>query len=142
VYLPDSTRAYAILPDGRQVELVKASNGYWGGNYDIPADAPEGEYQIKVVSEDAAGEHQQVLTYKVDRTPPTGTLKMEDGFLVLTSEKNLAKAVAVFGDGTEETMVETDPGTYKIPLQGRRVVKVVMIDRAHNVAEVQWSLTP
>jgi Vault protein inter-alpha-trypsin domain len=142
VYLPDAKRAYAILPDGRQVELVKASNGYWGGNYDIPADAPEGEYQIKVVSVDTAGEHQQVLTYQVDRTPPTGTLKMDDGFLVLTSEKNLAKAVAVFGDGTEESMVETDPGIYKIPLEGRRVVKVVMIDRAHNVAEVQWSLTP
>jgi hypothetical protein len=140
VYQPDAERVYAILPDGRQFDLVKDSAGYWGGNYDIPADAPEGNYDIKVVSVDRSGqESNQTVSYQVDRTAPTGTLKMEDGYLVLTAEPGLSKVIAVFGDGTEEKMVEVTPGVYKIPAGAKRVVKVMLMDKAHNISELQWS---
>lgn len=140
VFQPDADRVYAVLPDGRSFDLVKDSRGYWGGNYDIPADAPEGMYDVKVFTLDRAGqETMQTVSYQVDRTAPVGTLKSEEGFLVLNSEAGLAKVVVVFGDGSEETMVETSPGIYKLPLGTRRVVKVVLMDKAHNLSELQWS---
>ena len=140
VYNPTSQRVYAVMPDGQRFDLTKDHSGYWGGNFDIPANAPEGTYDIKVVSVDRNGqESTRTLSYQVDRTPPTGTLKMEDGFLVLSSEKNLARAVVVFGDGSEENMVEVSPGVYKLPVGLKRVVKVELIDQAHNITELPWS---
>jgi len=140
VFLPGAKRVYAVLPDGRSFELVKANDGYWGGNYDIPADAPEGDYKVTVHAVDGSGhETEQAVSYQVDRTAPTGVLKVENGFLVLTPSKKLAKVIVVFGDGTEERMVEMTPGVYKLPLGAKRVVKVVMIDLAHNVSELPWS---
>jgi hypothetical protein len=140
VYGPTADRVYAVLPDGRSFDLVKDSEGYWGGNYDIPANAPEGTYNVRVISVDRAGqESTQNVSYQVDRTAPKGTLKVEDGFLVLTSEPGLAKVVVVFGDGTEENMLETTPGVYKLAVGPRRVVKVVLMDKAHNLSELQWS---
>lgn len=140
VFLPNAVRVYAELPDGRTFDLVKSRNGYWGGNYDIPADAPEGQYVVEVHSFDRSGQESvQTISYQVDRTAPTGSLKAEDGYLVLRSEEGLGRAVIVFGDGTEETMLEVTPGVYKLSTQGKRVVKVVLMDRAHNLAELPWS---
>jgi len=140
VYQPDARRVYAVLPDGRTFDLNKTGKGYWGGNYDIPADAPEGTYAVRVVSVDDRGEETtQTVSYQVDRTAPTGSLKTEDGFLVLTSEAGLARVIAVFSDGSEEPMVEITPGVYKLPVNLKRLVKVELIDQAHNVAEVTWS---
>jgi hypothetical protein len=140
VYEPQATRVYAMLPDGRSFDLTKSRGGFWGGNYDIPADAPEGEYVVKIYAVNAAAETtEQSVSYQVDRTAPTGTLRMEDGFLVLSSEKDLAKVVVVFGDGKEENMVQVEPGLYKLATGARRIVKVMMIDQAHNLGEVRWS---
>jgi hypothetical protein len=140
VFEPSAEKAYAVMPDGQQFDLVKSNTGYWGGNFDIPANAPEGNYDIRVVTVDRAGqEKSQTVSYQVDRTAPTGVLKMEDGFLVLTSEAKLARIVVVFSDGTEGNMAEITPGVYKIPVGGKRVVKVELIDRAHNIGELRWS---
>lgn len=140
VFLPNAERVYAVLPDGRTFDLVKSRSGFWGGNYDIPANAPEGSYDVRVVSIDRDGnQNEQTVSYQVDRTAPTGELKIEDEFLVLTSEEGLAKAIVVFGDGTEEPMIEVTPGVYKLPVGKKRIVKVVLIDKAHNIADLPWS---
>jgi len=137
---PEATRVYAVLPDGRTFDLSKASDGYWGGNFDIPADAPEGEYKVRIVAENPnESTSDQFVTYSVDRTPPTGTLEVLSGFWSVHSEAGLAKAVAVFGNGDEETLVETQPGLYQLPVDHRRLVKVVLFDNAHNHSELTWS---
>jgi hypothetical protein len=139
-YFPNAQRVYAVLPSGKSFDLVKAEDGYWGGNYDIPADAPEGDYQVKVLGVDRSGhETEQDVNYKVDRTAPQGKLRLEDGTLILQAEKGLARTVVVFKNGAEDTMKETSPGEYRLFIGTRQVEKVVLIDQAHNVSELVWS---
>lgn len=139
VNMPDAVRVTATLPDGREFELQKAADGFWGGNFDIPADAPEGEYTVRIEGVRKDGSRiEDKSTYTVDRTAPEGKLTIEDGFLVLRSEQGLARVTVVFGDGKEDTMIEVESGLYKLPLDGRRIVKVVLFDKAHNLREIAW----
>ena len=45
---PEAKAVFARLPDGRVLTLRQLSDGRWGANFDVPADASEGDYVVKV----------------------------------------------------------------------------------------------
>lgn len=140
VEFKDAVKVTAYLPDNSSFELTKVTNDVWGGNFDIPANAADGEYTVRLVAVLKNGKtEEKSINYHVDRTAPKGTLTVENGALVLVSTEPLGKAVVLFGDGTEEEMTAVADNRYEALLNGRRVVKVVLIDQAHNLGEVEWS---
>ncbi|MEQ1932692.1 MAG: hypothetical protein ABL962_02260, partial [Fimbriimonadaceae bacterium] len=140
IQLEGAVKAVAILPDGREIALRATSDGFWGGSYDIPALATEGDYAIRIVATRADGSTFETKTsYNVDRTAPEGTAIIENGSLIVKSEAKLARVVAVMVTGAEIDMKEEEPGVYRLKLESRRVLKVVLIDDAHNMREVQLS---
>jgi hypothetical protein len=134
IQLPEAVEAYAVLPDGRRIELRQGADGFWGGSYDIPATANEGEYKIKVVGVRKDGTTTETTTsYDVDRTAPDGKCAIEKGFLVIRSEAGLARVIAVMSNGDEVEVKESEEaGIYKLELKGRNVESVVLFDHAHN----------
>jgi hypothetical protein len=142
VSMPDAERAYAQLPDGRILTL-RAKDGVWGGNFDIPADAPEGKYTVKVfgVRRDGSRE-ERTLSYDVDRTAPEGkaTLERRNGRIVLTvrAEADLPEVAAYFADGERVVLEEKTPGVYTAVLD-RTPNKVVLKDSASNKREIACS---
>lgn len=139
IQLPGAIRAYAILPDGTRFDLKLSREGYWGGNFDIPADAVEGNYEVRIIGVDKSGrESEQTVSYTVDKAAPDGKIEITDGFIVVRSEAGLPKVVAVFGDGSEERMIEFEAGVYKYPLDHRRLSKVLLVDAAHNIRVIDW----
>jgi hypothetical protein len=134
IQIPEAESAYAILPDGRRVDLRLGQDGFWGGSYDIPATAAEGEYKIKVVGVRKDGTTiESGTSYNVDRTAPIGKAQIENGELVIRSEAGLARVVAVMDNGDEVEIKESsESGVYRLPLDGRSVVSVVLFDGAHN----------
>lgn len=140
VLMPEAIKVVATLPDGKEFELKQDTKGFWGGNFDIPAEAPEGDYSVKLTGTKRDGStFEKTLQYQVDRTAPTGKISSANGFYVLKASETLARAVAVFGSGQEVNMVPTEEGKYEIPLAKGRLVKVMLIDKAHNIREVKWS---
>ena len=138
--MPEAIKVEAILPDGRKFSLKKDTQGFWGGNFDIPVDAPEGDYVVTLVGTKSDGStFEHLIHYNVDRTPPTGEISVENGFYLVKPNKPLAKAVAVLGSGTEENLVPTADGKYEFPVSKGRLVKVVLVDLAHNIREIPWS---
>jgi Vault protein inter-alpha-trypsin domain len=140
VLMPEAVKVVVTLPDGKEFELKKDAKGFWGGNFDIPAEAPEGDYSVKLTGTKADGStFEKFLHYQVDRTAPTGEIKVENGFYVLKANETLARAVAVFGSGQEVNMIPNDEGNYEVPIAKGRLIKVMLIDNAHNVREIKWS---
>jgi len=140
VKMADAIKVDAVLPDGREFSLTKDTQGFWGGNFDIPVDAPEGDFSVKLVGTRTNGTtFEYVLHYNVDRTAPTANLSTEKGFYVVKPNEKIAKAVAVFGSGAEEELIPTEDGRYELPVKTGRLVKVVLVDLAHNIREIQWS---
>lgn len=141
VTLPDAQRAYAVLPDGRTFDLFRTSDGYWGGSYDIPAEAVEGKYLVRAIGVRADGSKvERTVSYQVDRTPPKGILMLDEKTLVVRSEEGLARVVAVTSAGSEVDFVEKSPGLYRLEsAPASNVLKVLLMDRAHNRTFLQWS---
>lgn len=140
ISLPGATRAYAVLPDGRRFELKATGDGFWGGSYDIPALAPEGTYTIKIVGVRADGsEFETSTSYDVDRTAPTGTADVRDGWLIVRSEAKLARVVAVMADGSEVELKESESeaGVYRLELGNAKPISIVMYDDAHNRGTIE-----
>jgi hypothetical protein len=131
----------AILPDRRVIELT-ANGEVWGGNFEIPANAPEGTYKVRVVAKMADGTVQErSWTYDVDRTPPKGTAQFvrEGAMLVVEvkSEPGLAEVAAYAEDGRKWVLKETKPGVYRVELPSKLHLTVVMKDRAGNKGELK-----
>ena len=140
IQMPEAVKVVATLPDGRHFDLKKDTKGFWGGNFDIPADAPEGDYTVTLTATRTDGStYEKTIQYNVDRTPASGEVTKENGFYVLKASKPLARAVAVFGSGEEANMIPTEDGKYELPVSKGRLVKVMLIDLAHNIKEIQWS---
>lgn len=139
IELPGALEATAMLPDGRAFALRPTGGNFWGGNYDIPAEAKEGQYEITIKVLYPGGRTEiRTVKYAVDRTPPKGRLTRRNGQIELISEPKLARVTAILADESEVPMEETAPGRYT--LKGHdRVDKVVLMDDAHNLAEVKWS---
>jgi len=139
IQLPEAVEAYALLPDGRRVDLRQGQDGFWGGSYDIPATATEGEYNIRIVGVRRDGSTFETQTsYGVDRTAPVGKALIERGELVVRSESGLARVVAVLANGEEVELKESEEkGVYRLKLDRQSVISVILFDHAHNRAVVE-----
>lgn len=133
VTIPGAVRVEAILPDRRVIDL-KADGDVWGGNFEIPATAPEGTYRVRVLAHMKDGTTvERSWTYEVDRTAPQGTATFAKGVLTVESEPGLPEVAAYGADGTRWALKEERPGVY----QGKAPVVATMVlkDRAGNKAE-------
>lgn len=138
IQLPGAIEAYALLPDGRRIDLRQGQDGFWGGSYDIPATANEGEYKIKVVGVRQDGTtFEQSTSYQVDRTAPKGTAEITGGYLIVRSEAKLARVIAVMASGEELEMKEEEAGVYKLKLDSAKPLTVILYDAAHNKGEIK-----
>jgi hypothetical protein len=143
----DCVSAHAKLPDGRVIDLKRTAQGVWGGNFEIPSDAPEGEYVVRVFAIKRNGDiEEKQLKYTVDRTPPKGkvevTMVMGVRVIQVTSEPGLTRVVAYFDNGDELKLKETRPGIYSValPPKASGTSLVVLFDGAHNRAELKCDL--
>jgi hypothetical protein len=139
--------AYAKLPDGRVIQLKPTGQNIWGGNFEIPAEAPEGNYIVRVYAMMRDGTVKtEDIRYTVDRTPPKGVLavKKVNGVAIISvrSEPGLDRVTAYFPDGRELRLKEGEPGVYSVALppgtQGGLLL--VLMDSAHNRTELTCSL--
>jgi hypothetical protein len=147
VAFKDCMSAHAKLPDGRVISLKRTPGDFWGGNFEIPADAPEGEYVVRVFAIKRSGEiEERQLTYTVDRTAPKGKLEIAviRGVRVVkvTAEAGLSRVIAYVGNGSEIKLTESEPGIYTaaLPSNADGELLVVMFDAAHNRGELRCSL--
>lgn len=147
VTYPNAAKVFAILPDGRVINLTKMADGVWGGNFDIPAAAPEGKYHVRIVAVDEkGGREERTLDYDVDRTAPEGvaTFRVADGKLILEvrAEKDLEEVAAFRPDGSKVVLTQVEPGLYRaeLPLAPVRL-NLVLKDGASNKREIpcSWS---
>ncbi len=127
VHEPKAQRAEAVLPDGRVLTLKPEASGWWKGNFEIPASAPEGEYEVKIRFFSTKGLlREQVIKYKVDRTVPEGKLSISGLTLTIESEPGLHDVTLQTEDGKIVKFAETSPGVYQLTLsklpKGRAVV--------------------
>lgn len=140
VQLPEAVQAYALLPDGRRVDLRQGQDGFWGGSYDIPATAAEGEYKIRVIGVRKDGTtFEESTSYDVDRTAPVGKAMIERGELVIRAEAGLARVIAVMANGDEIEVKESEQaaGVYRLKLDKQTVQSVILFDHAHNRAVLE-----
>lgn len=128
VHEPKALRAEAVLPDGRVLTLKPDVNGWWTGNFEIPANAPEGEYAVKIRFFSATGLlREQVVKYKVDRTSPEGKLTIKGMTLTLKSEPGLNDVTLQTESGQIIKFVETSPGVYQLTLDKLPKGKCVVV---------------
>jgi hypothetical protein len=132
----------AMLPDGRVIPLTYA-NGYWGGNFEIPVTAAEGEYKVRIIARlDDGNRIEREIEYQVDRTKPAGTarVKVVDGVRVLevVAEPKLNEVIAYLSDGTKLKLTEVEPGKYRIslPKTAHGTATVLLKDDASNKLEL------
>lgn len=142
VVIPNAKSVDAILPDRRVIPL-KPNGDAWGGNFEIPASAPEGVYKVRVLARMADGTtSEQSWTYAVDRTAPVGKAEflLEGGRLILQvrSEAGLYEVKAYAPSGRQWTLKEETPGVYRIeiPKEATKNLKVILKDRADNKGEI------
>lgn len=136
---------FAILPDGTRLKLNQGAPGVWGGNFEIPASAPEGQYLVKIEILYVDGRKEiRTESYAVDRTKPTGHVWVEergpDRTLCVESEAGLARVIAYWPDGKYLLFKEVNPGHYEAALphgaSGQPVIQLV--DSASNKAFAAW----
>jgi len=146
IRIPGATKVQAILPDRRVVDL-QPNGDVWGGNFEIPAEAPEGIYAVRVLAQMVDGSTTETQwSYTVDRTPPEGQAKFvfESNrlFLEVRSDKGLAEVAAYGPDGAKWVLKEVTPGVYRIEIPRGQLTEltVVMKDRAGNKGEIVCSL--
>jgi hypothetical protein len=144
VAFPNAEKVYAVLPDG-QILNLRESDGFWGTNFEIPATAQEGSYEVKIVAIKKDGSREErKIEYQVDRTAPEGklTLKLVDGNLVIEvrAEAGLAEVAAYAKDGTKTVLKEVEPGLYRAELENRSIeLTVILKDEASNKRELKCS---
>jgi len=148
VTIPGAKTVEAILPD-RRVIALKPDGDVWGGNFEIPADAIEGTYKVRVLAHLKDGTTtERSWTYEVDRTPPKGhaALLLESGKLILEvkSESGLAEVAAYATDGTRWVLREVTTGVYRVevPRGVKGQITVVLKDHAGNKGELHCSPLP
>jgi len=145
VQIPHAKSVDAILPD-RRVLSLRADGDTWGGNFEIPADAAEGTYTVRVVAHMVDGSTvERSWTYDVDRTPPKGQVEfVTEGLrlvLQVKSEPGLAEVAVYAADGTRWVLREERPGVYRVELPSgiQGSLTVVLKDLAGNKGELHCS---
>jgi hypothetical protein len=144
VQFADAKSVDAILPDGRIVPL-RLTNGTWGGNFDIPVAAPEGEYNVRVVALRTDGStEEKKLSYSVDRTAPEAKAELKvinsRRVLEVKSEASLAEVAFYLSNGTKLVLKEVEPGVYRVELPKAAVTGMLVLkDSASNKREIACS---
>ncbi|RYG36796.1 hypothetical protein EON81_08675 [bacterium] len=142
VTVPGAQNVDALLPDRRVIPL-KADGDVWGGNFEIPASAPEGSYHVRILARMKDGTTTaKEWTYQVDRTAPSGKAEFvsEAGRKVLEikAEAGLSEVVAYGPNGERWVLKEERPGVYRVEIpqvvSGR--LTVVLKDGAGNKGEL------
>jgi len=147
VSFPGAEKVYAILPDG-QVLNLRLSDGYWGTNFEIPANAAEGAYKVRITAIGPDGyRDEKTIQYNVDRTPPEGKIstRIERGRLVIEvrSEAGLAEVAAFDQNGSKFILKEVEPGQYRATFGLQPVSLTLMLkDQAGNKREIKCSWRP
>ena len=148
IHIPYARSVQAYLPDGRVLELF-VTDDVWRGNFEVPANAPDGDYRVRIVANLLDGRTIETHTsYTVDRTPPTGTYRLMvlDGvrYLEVHSSPNLAEVAAYLPDGSKIVLKEVSPGVYRAlaPSVKGVLMTIVMKDRASNKGELKVLLSP
>ncbi|MFI5385625.1 MAG: VIT domain-containing protein [Fimbriimonadales bacterium] len=147
VQFTGAEKVYAVLPDGQVIDL-RESDGFWGGNFEIPASAKEGSYDVKIVAFKRDGSREEkTIQYHVSRTAPEGkiTLKLVGGQLVIEvrSEPGLAEVAAYDATGGKTVLKEVEPGLYRAILDNKPVsLTVILKDKASNKRELRCSWQP
>jgi hypothetical protein len=146
---PDLEQVLAVLPDGDILPLrLDAARGIWEGRFDIPEGAAEGDYAITVILLERGGRRSELtLVYRVDLTPPAGSMQATvQGRLVrveVTASSDVARAVALLpGSDEAPRALAHDPATgrFRADLSlspGRHTVRVRLYDRVHNWVEME-----
>ena len=71
VSIAGAVQVYAMLPDGRKLELEEVKPGYWKKSFLIPFGTPDGSYRIRVIAVDSAGvEREANYGITIDNTLP------------------------------------------------------------------------
>ncbi len=147
VQFPDAVKVFAVLPDGQVIDLREV-DGFWGGNFEIPAGAKEGNYDVKLVAFKKDGSREEkTIQYQVDRTAPDGKITLHlvgnDLVLEVRSEPHLAEVAAYDSAGTKIALKEVEPGLYRAILTNKPVsLTVVLKDYASNKRELKCSWQP
>lgn len=141
----DAQHVVAIMPDGevKPMAWVPLRNR-WEVRFDVPAAAKEGEVEVQIVAVLKDGRRQiATTTYHVDVTPPEGIAKLVStptGLrLELQGSADLARVTAVLPSGEEVDVPRQSEGRFMLtihPLKKGDRVKFILLDRAHNRAEV------
>ena len=141
----DAQMVVTKLPDGTMKRLEwNAENHRWEARFEIPAYAKEGNYSIPVITVLKDGVRKsEVFTYVVDMTPPTGSVKLletPNGLRIFVEcSSDVARAEAVMPDGRSVSLTKVRDGnfatTVSMPSELKFSVRVVLIDKAHNVGE-------
>ncbi|MGE0002693.1 MAG: VIT domain-containing protein [Fimbriimonadaceae bacterium] len=140
----EAERVLAVLPDGRVLPLRSMGNGWWTVNFEIPADATEGTYVVRLIAIGKDGSRrEEKVEYVVDRTAPVGTATWEQGSLVVRSEPGLALVEAFTVTGRRIVVSEVEPGVYKSRTAiAESVAFVLAKDGASNKTRLQCSPRP
>ncbi|RYG47952.1 hypothetical protein EON79_05905 [bacterium] len=142
VTIPGAKSVDALLPD-RRVIALKPDGDIWGGNFEIPASAPEGTYRVRILAQMADGtSFAKEWTYNVDRTAPVGKAEFltEAGrrILEVKAEAGLREVVAYGPNGERWPLKEEKPGVYRveIPAGTNGRLTIVLKDSAGNKGEL------
>lgn len=137
----DAEKVFAVLPDGRVLSLRQLSTGWWTVNFEIPADAPEGTYKVRlVVVRKDGSRREEDIEYTVDRTAPTGVAFRQGGVVTVESEPGLAVVEAYTVAGRRIVLQEVQPGKYQATTTLTEAVAFVLAkDNASNMARLSCS---
>lgn len=138
---PEAEKVLAVLPDGRVLPLRRLGSGWWTVNFEIPADAEEGTYVVRlVVIQKDGSRYEKHIEYIVDRTAPIGVATWEENSLVVRTEPGLALVEAYTVAGRRIVLSEVEAGTYKAKVSLAESVAFVLIkDGASNKTRLNCS---
>ncbi|WP_418792539.1 MSCRAMM family protein [Phosphitispora sp. TUW77] len=95
---PDTTAVYALLPDGRKLDLKQGKDGVWKVSFMVAFETADGPYPIEVYAVDKSGlTRQNTYTITIDNSLPLMEIKktaQTDGNYLLEI-KPLFNAVAI-----------------------------------------------
>jgi Ca-activated chloride channel family protein len=149
VEAPENARQVVGLMPGGEIKRLRwnPARRRWEARFDIPVDAPEGEYRVTVIVVLEDGTRKRyTLAYAVDQTPPHGVgLALRDTShiqLDIDTTADTARVSAILPWGARVELRPTSArgdhytGMAEIPEDWRQskwhTVTYVLTDRAHN----------
>ncbi|WP_418790609.1 Ig-like domain-containing protein [Phosphitispora sp. TUW77] len=124
-------QVYAMLPDGRKLELKEVKPGYWKKSFMVPFGTPDGSYLIRVIAVNSAGmEKKANYTITIDNSLPLMQVsrKEQDNRTYLLNVKPMFNATKIYyeysGGLPIELIKEGEFWTAEVPDVSGQVVGV------------------